>query len=134
VIAVDTSVVVAAFATWHERHEAARSVVDKGVRLIAHCGFESYSVLSRLPPPHRAAPDIIHEFLKARFRAPWLTLSAADAEALVSTLVANGMTGGATHDAIVARTARAAGATLATCDVRAVRTYESLGVRYSILE
>jgi predicted nucleic acid-binding protein len=134
VIAVDTSVVVAAFATWHERHSAARAVVDKGVRLVAHCGFESYSVLTRLPPPHRAAPEIIYEFLKARFRSPWLTLSAADTEALVPTLVANGITGGATYDAIVARTARAAGATLATCDVRAVRTYELLGVRFRIVE
>ncbi len=133
-IAVDTSVVVAAFATWHERHLAARTIVDKGVRLVAHCGFESYSVLTRLPPPHRAAPEIIHEFLKARFRSPWLTLSPSDAEALVPALVANGITGGATYDAIVARTARAAGATLATCDVRAVRTYESLGVHYSVVE
>jgi predicted nucleic acid-binding protein len=134
VIAVDTSVVVAAFATWHERHSAARTVVDKGARLVAHCGFESYSVLTRLPPPHRAAPEIIQEFLKARFGSPWLMLSAADAEALVPALVANGIRGGATYDAIVARTARAAGATLATCDVRAVRTYELLGVRFRIVE
>ena len=132
--AVDTSVVVAAFATWHERHSEARSIVDKGARLVAHCGFESYSVLTRLPPPHRAAPEIILEFLKARFRSPWLTLSAKEAEELVPSLVANGITGGATYDAIVARTARAAGATLVTCDVRAVRTYESLGVRYSVVE
>lgn len=133
-IAVDTSVVVAAFATWHERHSAARTIVDKGVRLVAHCGFESYSVLTRLPPPHRTAPEIIHEFLRARFKSPWLTLSAEESETLVPTLVANGIAGGATYDAIVARTARAAGATLVTCDVRAVRTYESLGVRYSVVE
>jgi predicted nucleic acid-binding protein len=134
VIAVDTSVVVAAFASWHERHSAARAVVDQGARLVAHCGFESYSVLTRLPPPHRAAPDVIDEFLKARFRSPWLTLSAREAEALLSSLVAAGITGGATYDAIVAKTADVAGATLATCDVRAVRTYELLGVRYRVVE
>jgi predicted nucleic acid-binding protein len=34
--AADTSLVVAAFASWHEHHEAARRVLDGGVRLIEH--------------------------------------------------------------------------------------------------
>lgn len=49
--AVDTSLVVAAFASWHERHEAARRAMDGGVRLIEHCALETYSVLTRLPAP-----------------------------------------------------------------------------------
>jgi hypothetical protein len=108
--------------------------VDEGARLVAHCGFESYSVLTRLPPPHRAAPTVVYEFLKARFKSPWLTLSAKESAALVRTLVASGIAGGATYDAIVAQTARAAKATLFTCDERAVRTYESLGARYRIID
>lgn len=48
--AADTSlVVVAAFASWHEQHDATRRVLDGGVRLIDHCPLESYSVLTRRP-------------------------------------------------------------------------------------
>ena len=52
--AVDTSVVVAAFASWHEHHLKRRtSLLDQDVRLIEHCSLETYSVLTRLPAPHR---------------------------------------------------------------------------------
>ncbi|MEX2240756.1 MAG: PIN domain-containing protein [Burkholderiales bacterium] len=54
-IAADTSVVVAAFASWHEGHAAALRALGRGVRVPAHVLLESYSVLTRLPPPHRAA-------------------------------------------------------------------------------
>jgi hypothetical protein len=40
-IAVDTSVAVAAFASWHERHEQARQALDDDVRLVAHCAIET---------------------------------------------------------------------------------------------
>ena len=45
--AADTSVVIAAFASWHEKHEAARRALDEGLRLIEHCSLETYSVLTR---------------------------------------------------------------------------------------
>lgn len=54
--AVDSSVVIAAFATWHEYHVIARKAMTARPRLIAHAAVESYSVLTRLPPPHRASP------------------------------------------------------------------------------
>lgn len=54
-IAPDTSVLVAGFATWHEGHEAAVRALNRGVHLIAHAAVETYSVLTRLPPPHRIA-------------------------------------------------------------------------------
>jgi hypothetical protein len=72
VTAADTSVVVAAFASWHERHDAARRALDGGPRLVEHCALETYSVLTRLPPPHRAAGEVVREFLAARFPAPFL--------------------------------------------------------------
>jgi hypothetical protein len=43
--AADTSVAVAAFASWHEFHDRARKAPDSGVRLIDHCSLETYSVL-----------------------------------------------------------------------------------------
>ena len=65
--AVDSSVVIAAFASWHEHHVIARKAMTARPRLIAHAAVESYSVLTRLPPPHRASPDIVHSFITERF-------------------------------------------------------------------
>ncbi len=45
----DTSLVVAAFASWHEKHEPARSALDQGLALVDHCALETFSVLTRLP-------------------------------------------------------------------------------------
>jgi hypothetical protein len=47
--AVDSSVVIAAFATWHEHHGIARTAMVSRPRLIAYAAIESYSVLTRLP-------------------------------------------------------------------------------------
>jgi hypothetical protein len=44
---------------------------------VAHAAVESYSVLTRLPPPHRAHPSIVHVFITGRFPEPFLTLSEA---------------------------------------------------------
>ncbi|HEX7669815.1 MAG TPA: PIN domain-containing protein [Polyangiaceae bacterium] len=133
-IAIDTSVAVAAFATWHERHAAARAIVDSGARLVAHCGLETYSVLTRLPSPHRAPADAVSIFLEDRFPEAWLSLPSKACAALVSRLAAAGIVGGATYDGLVAAAAAHAGATLATCDHRAVRIYEAVGVRYRLVE
>ena len=69
--AADTSVVVAAFASWHENHEPARRALDEGLKLIEHCALETYSVLTRLPPPHRASGDIVREFIAAPLQHHW---------------------------------------------------------------
>jgi uncharacterized protein with PIN domain len=50
-MAVDTSVVVAAFASWHEAHAAAARVVADRPDLVAPAALEAYAVLTRLPPP-----------------------------------------------------------------------------------
>lgn len=49
-IAVDTSVVVAAFASWHEGHASAVSALARRPRLPTHVTVEAFSVLTRLPP------------------------------------------------------------------------------------
>ncbi|MGH8649269.1 MAG: PIN domain-containing protein, partial [Burkholderiales bacterium] len=73
--AADTSLVIAAFASWHENHEAARRTLDGGLFLIEHCALEAYSVLTRLPPPHRSSGEVVRDFLAARFPQPFLRLS-----------------------------------------------------------
>lgn len=133
-IAVDTSVVVAAFATWHEGHAAAAAVLGRGPRIPAHVVLETYSVLTRLPPPHRAPADVVGAFLAGRFREAPLALPARGYQAIVELASREGITGGAIYDAVIAATALHAGATLVTRDERARVTYERVRVPYELLD
>ena len=131
--AADTSLVIAAFASWHEHHEAARDALDSGLRLIDHCALETYSVLTRLPPPHRTSGTVVRDFMAARFPGSPLRLSAADFGHFVLSLPDHGVAGGSAYDALVAATAAACGAELVTCDRRAFPIYERYGVRAQLL-
>ncbi len=125
----DTSAVIAAFASWHENHDAARRALDSGSRLIAHCALESYSVLTRLPAPHRAAGTVVSRFLKARFPQPFIRLSDREYREFVFALPDHAVRGGAAYDALVAATAANAGLELVTCDRRALPVYERYRVK-----
>ena len=131
--AADTSLVVAAFASWHQGHDGARRALDGGLRLIEHCALETYSVLTRLPPPHRASGEIVRDFLAARFPEPFLRLSASAYREFVLSLPDRQVVGGAAYDALVAATAMANDAELITCDRRAIPVYERYGVRSHLL-
>ena len=131
--AADTSLVVAAFASWHQGHDGARRALDGGLHLIEHCALETYSVLTRLPPPHRAPGDIVRDFLAARFPDPLLRLSASQYRVFVLGLPERRVVGGAAYDALVAATAIANDAELITCDRRAIPVYERFGVRSRLL-
>jgi predicted nucleic acid-binding protein len=131
--AADTSLVVAAFASWHEHHGAGRRVLDAGVRLIDHCALESYSVLTRLPAPHRSPAGVVRDFLRARFPSPFLRLSGTGYRAFVLALADRHLAGGAAYDALVAATAAAHDAELVTCDRRAARVYDAYGVPFHLI-
>ncbi len=131
--AADTSVVVAAFASWHEKHELARRALDAGLRLPEHCALETYSVLTRLPPPHRASGMLVCEFLTARFAEPLLRMSAKSYRDFVASLPGKEVTGGAAYDALVAAVVAENECELITCDRRAAPIYERFGVRISLL-
>jgi predicted nucleic acid-binding protein len=130
---VDTSVVVAAFASWHEFHPQALRALDRGPRLPGQAALEAYSVLTRLPPPHRASPGLVRDFLQATFTEPYLVLGPEGLATLISELADAGITGGASYDALIAAVARDAGASLLTCDLRARQTYERLGAAVEYL-
>lgn len=132
-IAVDTSVVVPGFASWHEAHASAAAALARGPRLPAHVALETFSVLTRLPPPHRAPADVVAAFLAARFPGAAIGLPAGAQRDLVRLAVSAGLTGGAVYDVLVAATARHAGATLLTRDHRALPAYDAVGVRYELL-
>ena len=130
---VDTSVVVAAFASWHEHHERARAVLDEGARLIEPCALETYCFLTRLPPPNRCTGAVVGDFLRLRFNDPYLRLDARAYREFVLELSERGITGSAAYDALVGATAVANSADLITCDRRAATAYESFGVRVTFL-
>ena len=130
---VDTSVVVAAFASWHALHDSADNVIDGGARLVAHCALEAFSVLTRLPSPFRATAPLVRDFLADRFPDAYITLDTEQYRALIPRLVELGISGGAAYDALVAATARRAGETLVSCDRRAARTYQRLGADFLLL-
>jgi len=131
--AADTSVVVAAFASWHESHERSRRALDGGMRLIEHCALETYSVLTRLPSPHRVAGELVRDFLAVRFPEPFLRLSPAAYRDFVLGLPDHSVVGSAAYDALVAATATENGAELISCDRRALAVYERYGVRAQLL-
>ena len=132
-IAVDTSVVVAGFASWHEGHRPAIAALARKPRVPAPVLVEAYSVLTRLPPPHRAPADLVATFLAQRFEEAPLALPARAHRVLVEASARVGITGGAVYDALIAATARHAGATRLTRDQRARSVYERMGVRYELV-
>lgn len=131
--AADTSVVVAAFASWHEDHFRAVQVLDSDPLLPVHVSIEVYSVLTRLPPPSRAPANVVNEFMQYHFSKRLISLPHRRYVQLLQLASTHNITGGAVYDALVAATTKHAGATLLTLDKRAVRTYDFVGVSYEMV-
>lgn len=132
-IVVDSSVVIAAFASWHEHHARARAVVSDCPVVAAHSLLETYSVLTRLPAPHRVAAHAVATYLEQQFRQPPIALDRRRQRALVSRMSKAGISGGAVYDALIAFTAHARDATLVSLDARAATTYARCGARVELL-
>lgn len=133
-IVVDTSVAVAAALPWHEAHAPARFALARPkAPLLAQVAVETYSVLTRLPPPQRVPGMLARSYLVETFELPLITLSAAGYERLLELAAAERIIGGAVNDALVAATAQEAGATLVSLDRQAVATYQRLGADYRVV-
>ncbi len=132
-IVVDTSVAVAAALPWHESHAAARSALPRKTPLLAQVAVETYSVLTRLPPPQRVAPVLARDYLTETFGLPPFVLSSDGHQRLLDLAAAALIVGGAVYDAIVGATANEARATLLTLDRRATAAYRLLGVDYQVI-
>ena len=133
-IAVDSSVAIAAFGDWHELNERAVELLDEGAAIPAHARLETYSVLTGFPPPHRAPAELVVAWLGDRFSRVLPPPSAHDQRAMLALLARSGRIGGAVYDALVALTAKRAGATLVTADRRASPIYELVGVSFRRLD
>lgn len=133
-IVVDSSVLVAAYATWHESHSQAADAVRRGPALIAHAALEAYSVLTRLPERVRAPAELVRQYLEeANFGAVWVGLSGEQQRTLLLRLPALGIAGGSVYDALIAATAAVHEAKLLSLDARAAVVYERLGTAYELL-
>ena len=131
---IDTSVAVALAAAGHEYHHSTKDAVSgRSCGLSGHAAFETFSVLTRLPPPNRRTPRAVarllaHNFPGSRF------LSAQGAERLHARLASLGIAGGAVYDALVAAAAAEHGITLATRDRRAAETYRALDIDFELIQ
>src|SRR5271154_4737651 len=131
---IDTSVAVALAVAGHEHHQATRKAIGgRSCGLSGHAAFETFSVLTRLPPPDRRTPAAVarllaHNFPGSRFPR------AQDAPRLPARLAPLGTAGGAVYDPLVAATAAEHGITLATRDRRAAETYRALEIDFELID
>jgi len=115
--AVDTSVLVAALVDWHDEHERARRALDRAladppVVVPQHALLEAYSVLTRLPAPHRLSPSTAVDLLEQTLRgaADLPVLPPEDAWTFLAHLRDQDVAGGTSYDALIVESADRAGA------------------------
>jgi predicted nucleic acid-binding protein len=130
--AVDTSVAVAALDGGHAAPPQCRRIVrEHRPALAGHAVFEVFSVLTRMPGQAAIDAPTAGELIRRVFPdRVWLGGEAA--ESLAARLGTLGIVGGAVYDALVGEAARVHDRTLLTRDFRARRTYDLLGVRYTL--
>lgn len=130
---LDTSAAVPLLLGRHAAHdEVARRVRDHALGLSGHAQFETFAVLTRLPPPQRVSSATANALIAEMFPAT-RHLSASAASDLLVELTADRLAGGAVFDALVAASAREAELLLLTRDRRAVATYRTLGASFEVL-
>lgn len=129
----DTSVVVAAFVRWHERHAIASEALQDCSALVGHVAIEAYSVLTGLPGGRHLSGTQVNQLLGQHFPFAWLTLASEQLVNLLDLCAAAEVRGAASYDALVAATATENGHELATADRRAAATYKAVGVRTLVL-
>lgn len=127
-LVLDASAAVAVVVEDHQFHAAARTALDGLVLgLAGHAAFETFSVLTRLPPPARRSAAVVSRLLAVNFPTSCF-LSADGAADLMGRLASGEISGGAVYDALVGAAAAEHGLPLATLDRRATETYRLLGV------
>jgi predicted nucleic acid-binding protein len=130
---VDTSVAVALVVADHAHHASTIEVLaGRRLGLAGHAAFETFSVLTRLPPPARRSASAVAQLLAANFPQSRF-LSPAATETLVGRLADGEIRGGSVYDALVGAAASEHGIVLATRDRRALKTYRALDVAVEVL-
>jgi len=132
IVFLDTSAAVALVVEDHEFHAAMLEAVrGRRLGLAGHAWFETYSVLTRLPPPLRRSPADVLRLLQRNFPESAFLGEVETAE-LAGRLATMGVSGGAVYDALVGAASRRRGRPLLTNDARARSVYEALEVEILI--
>jgi len=130
---VDTSVAIALVVSDHEHHAATSDAVgDRRLGLAGHAVFETFSVLTRLPPPARRTPAAVVRILASGFPCTKF-LSAGAATGLLERFASVGIAGGSVYDALVGAAASEHDLILVTRDQRALDTYRKLDVQVELI-
>jgi hypothetical protein len=130
---VDTSVAVPLVVADHNHHRTTLAALgDRRLGLAGHAAFETFSVLTRLPPPARRTATAVVRILRSNFPGSRYLGASAAAE-LLERLPALGVAGGAVYDALVGSASLEHGLRLASRDRRALATYRALGVEVEFL-
>jgi predicted nucleic acid-binding protein len=130
---VDASAALALTVGDHEFHRATIDALEgRRLGLAGHAAFETFSVLTRLPPPARRGPSVVSRLLAGNFPASRF-LTADGAAALMARFAEGEISGGSVYDALVGAVAVEQGLPLATHDRRALDTYRVLGVDVELL-
>jgi predicted nucleic acid-binding protein len=117
---------VAAISPWHLQNQPARVAIDeqrdlgRTIAIPAPALAETYSVLTRLPLPHRLAPDIAWQLIEENYLrdGQLVSLSADGYLRVVRRAARDGHTGGRIHDLVIAECAR-------DCHAKALLTFNS---------
>jgi predicted nucleic acid-binding protein len=131
--AVDSSVAIAAILADHQAHDAAEDALSRSDSTIAHVAAETYSVLTRLPPPLRLDAAHAAAIVDARLPSRLVALAGESHATALGRLAAAQVSGGATYDGLIALTALEHDLELVSRDRRATRTYRALRVRFRLL-
>ena len=108
---------VAAFSSWHPDHRRALEALENLMAqqwefcVVNHTVFETYSVLTRLPAPHRISPaDAWTLVSKNLLSRKLIQLRTQGTASFVHSLALRQIGGGRTYDALIAATAKDGGA------------------------
>ena len=132
-VLVDSSAAVALSVADHELHHATTEALGgRRLGLAGHAAFETFSVLTRLPPPARRPPEVVARLLAVNFPATRF-LSEEGARRLFDQFAGGEVAGGAVYHALVGAVAVEHRTRLATFDRRALETYRLIGVEVELL-
>ncbi len=107
---IDTSVLVAGMLTLHTHHSRALPMLASAKNgqldavVSAHSLAETYSTLTRMPPPLRISPQHAWLAIKSNVLSVMtvFALTANDYRDLIEHLAQNNIAGGVTYDAVIA--------------------------------
>jgi predicted nucleic acid-binding protein len=119
-IALDSSYLIALLCDWHARHHRTLGSYqhwrDGNAQIVlpVHTILECYSVLTRIPAPHRLSPDVARQVIEESFARTALVVGvkAGGVWGRIENLARLGIGGGQVYDALIAWCAVDAGATV----------------------